>query len=87
MEAVRQGMQQETADELVRVERHHLGPAAWRLGVASDRDRWAPHKGGPGKSHRCLEPSRFKLISVLHLHRIVGNAGEDQCVRPQHLDW
>src|ERR1700681_1797983 len=27
LEAVREGMQQETADELFRVERHHLGPA------------------------------------------------------------
>ena len=47
---------------------------------------------GSGRARNYAVPvdnprSRVKLISVLHPHRIVGNAGEDQCVRPQHLDW
>ena len=64
-----------------------LAPLLLRDNINRIKASW-----GSGRARNYAVPvdnprSRVKLISVLHPHRIVGNAGEDQCVRPQHLDW
>jgi len=48
MEAVRQRVKQEAADELVRVERHHLCPSAMTIILPAEPDTIVLHADQPG---------------------------------------
>lgn len=50
MEAVRQRVQQEAANELVRVERHHLCPSAMTIIPPAERDAFVLRADQPGIS-------------------------------------